>query len=144
MKKEIMIRLLLLVVLSVPCSSYVTSGLPGKVHRAWLKQMTCDICQLPPGDLTPEMCSTTPQLVSAWAQNPYLSPTDQSGSVFPHHGRECALACEQLMKRLVDERKAGNKNAIANTEAYNALIDVWSRSGGRAAAAERAEQVRFL
>lgn len=128
--------------------SYVTSGLPGHKHRAWLKKMTTDICQLPPGELSPEECVTTPLLVSAWAQNPWLPHNSKTparyittSQVYPHHGKECALACEQLLKRLVDERRAGNKNAIANAQTYNALIDVWSKSGEKGAAAQRAEQI---
>ena len=152
-------------------SAYVTSGLPGHKHRAWLKKMTTDICQLPPGELTPQECVTTPLLLSAWAQNPWIpynsktapsnhvdlsstspSPTNTEttatdktyiniNQVYPHHGKECALACEQLLKRLIDERRAGNKNAIANTQTYNALIDVWSKSGEKGAAAQRAEEI---
>ncbi len=143
-------------------SAYVQTGLPGHKHRAWLKKMTSDICQLPPGQLSPEDCVTTPLLVSAWAQNPWIphnsksspnfnqpssSPSSSPDSyittanVYPHHGKECALACEQLLKRLIDERRAGNQNAIASTQTYNALIDVWSKSGEKGAAAQRAEQI---
>ena len=123
--------------------AYVTSGLPGHKHRAWLKKMTSDICQLPPGALSPQECVTTPLLLSAWAQNPWLPHNSKSleSNVYPHHGKECALACEQLLKRLVDERRAGNPNAVANTKTYNALIDVWSKSGQKGAAAQRAEEI---
>ena len=165
-------------------SAYVQTGLPGHKHRAWLKKMTTDICQLPPGQLTPEDCLTTPLLLSAWAQNPWIPhnskssykpsykhrpsisssstsssssssastshssvfPTQQdsyisTSNVYPHHGKECALACEQLLKRLIDERRAGNTNAIASTQTYNALINVWSKSGEKGAAAQRAEEI---
>ncbi len=124
-------------------SAYVTSGLPGHTHRAWLKKMTSDICQLPPGALSPEDCVTTPLLLSAWAQNPWLPYNSKlvTSNVYPHHGKECALACEQLLKRLIDERRAGNPNAVANTQTYNALIDVWSKSGQKGAAAQRAEEI---
>jgi hypothetical protein len=124
-------------------TSYVTSGLPGHKHLAWLKRMTIEVCDTAPGELTQEMCSKTPQLLSAWAQNPYV-PHRKSKTgvdVFPHHGKECAIFCEKLLKRLVDERRAGNENAIASTQTYNALIDVWSRSGERGAAAQRAEEI---
>lgn len=123
--------------------SYVTSGLPGHKHLAWLKQMTIEVCDTAPGELTQEMCSKTPQLLSAWAQNPYLPHTKYKTStdVFPHHGKECAIFCEKLLKRLIDERRAGNQNAIASTQTYNALIDVWSKSGERGAAAQRAEEI---
>lgn len=129
--------------------------------------MTTDICQLPPGQFSPEDCVTTPLLLSAWAQNPWIphnyksnhyyqppassssaSPSSNPDSyfittsnVYPHHGKECALACEQLLKRLIDERRAGNTNAVASTQTYNALIDVWSKSGEKGAAAQRAEQI---
>jgi len=81
--------------------------------------------------------------MNAWAQNPYIPHNLHlaQSQVYPHHGKECALRCELLLKRLVDEIRAGNPNAVANTEVYNALIDVWSRSGEKGAAAQRAEQI---
>lgn len=122
---------------------YITAGLPGHKHRAWLKQMTVEVCDTAPGELTQEMCNKTPQLLSAWAQNPYVPYTKgkTDADIFPHHGKECAIFCEKLLKRLVDEKRAGNQNAIANTQTYNALIDVWSRSGERGGAAQRAEEI---
>jgi hypothetical protein len=149
--------------------SYVTSGLPGHKHRAWLKQLTQEFTQHP-GQLTPEMCTQAPRLLSAWAQNPYVPHTYSHGSsntnsysntssststsntsnnnnnnpsnaVFPHHGRECAENCERILKRLVDERRAGNTNAVANTHIYNLIIDIWSKSGEKGAAAQRAEEI---
>eukprot|EP00560_Eucampia_antarctica_P007990 CAMPEP_0197829194 /NCGR_PEP_ID=MMETSP1437-20131217/5639_1 /TAXON_ID=49252 ORGANISM="Eucampia antarctica, Strain CCMP1452" /NCGR_SAMPLE_ID=MMETSP1437 /ASSEMBLY_ACC=CAM_ASM_001096 /LENGTH=471 /DNA_ID=CAMNT_0043430729 /DNA_START=223 /DNA_END=1635 /DNA_ORIENTATION=+ len=113
--------------------------------------MTSDICDVSPGDLTPEMCVKAPELMSAWAQNPYVSHAplkkkrinhhNNNKNVYPHHGRECAMAAEQLLKRLVDERRAGNENAIATTDAYNACLDIWARSGEGVFAAQRAEQI---
>lgn len=144
MKSSLLLCVLLNALQLLPhVSAYVTSGLPGHKHRAWLKKMTTDICELPPGELTPQECVTTPLLLSAWAQNPWLPHNSkaESNRVYPHHGKECALACEQLLKRLVDERRAGNQNAIASTQTYNALIDVWSKSGEKGAAAQRAEQI---
>ena len=132
---------------SMMVNGYVTSGLPHHVHQAWLKKMTDNICEASPGELTPEMCTSVPQLMSAWAQNPYVShvPLKQRRiniqDVYPHHGRECALATEQLLKRLIDEHKAGNENAIATTDAYNVCLDIWARSGEGLFAAQRAEQV---
>jgi len=131
-------------------AAYITSGLPGHRHREWLKQMTFDVCQLPIGDLTPEQCLQTPQLVSAWAENPYITRAERlslrrsDDEINPPHGIECALECERLLKRLVDERRAGNLNAKLATEAYNSLMGVWSRSGDMLASAERTEQVRLL
>ena len=122
-------------------SSYVTTGLPGRKHRAWLKEMTVEVCDTAPGELSQELCYKTPQLLSAWAQNPYVSCREPVTEAFPHHGKECAIECERLLKRLVDERRAGNHNAVANTQTYNALIDVWSRSGVHGAGAQRAEEI---
>ena len=125
-------------------NAYVQTGLPGHRHRAWLTKMTDELIRSPPGNLTPSQCITTPLLLNAWAQNPYIPHNLHlaQSQVYPHHGKECALRCELLLKRLVDEIRAGNPNAVANTEVYNALIDVWSRSGEKGAAAQRAEQVR--
>lgn len=135
-------------------SSYVTSGLPGPKHRAWLKEMTVEVCDTAPGELSQEMCDRAPQLLSAWAKNPYTKTSKSKwknkkhgSSVplehesFPHHGKECAMFCERLLKRLVDERRAGNMDAVANTQSYNALIDVWSRTNERGIGAQRAEQI---
>lgn len=123
---------------------YITSGLPGHTHRAWLKQESFDLCEQPTGDLTKEMCTKAPLLLSAWAQNPYIPHTEQqhmqTQDIFPHHGMECALECERILKRLVDERMAGNMNAIATTLVYNSLMDIWARSG-HAAAAQRTEEI---
>uniref|UniRef100_A0A7S3V5X8 Uncharacterized protein n=1 Tax=Chaetoceros debilis TaxID=122233 RepID=A0A7S3V5X8_9STRA len=137
-------------------SSYVTSGLPGPKHRAWLKEMTVEVCDTAPGELSQEMCNRAPQLLSAWAKNPYTktkksnwkNKNKKNGSFvlsehegFPHHGKECAMFCEKILKRLVDERRAGNMDAIANTQSYNALIDVWSRTKEHGIGAQRAEQI---
>lgn len=133
----------LILCVCVLSDAYIQTGLPKHQHITWLSQMSDHICQLPPGNLTPSQCLTTPQLVTAWAQNPYIPYKLHltQFQVFPSHGKECAMRCELLLKRLVDEMRAGNPNAIANTEVYNALIDAWARSGEQGAAAERAEQI---
>lgn len=137
---------LFIVVIHIPLAhGYVTSGLPGHKHRAWLKQLTEEFTNTTPGQLSQEMCTQAPRLLSAWAQNPYVPyNTFKNGDsvIFPHHGRECAETCERILKRLVDERRAGNMNAaIADTETYNLLMDIWSKSGERGAAAQRAEEI---
>ncbi|GFH52231.1 hypothetical protein CTEN210_08707 [Chaetoceros tenuissimus] len=135
--------ILIVSTITQPALAYVTSGLPGHVHRAWLKQMTIEVCDTAPGQLSQEMCNKAPQLLSAWAQNPYVPHTKSKAcsETYPHHGKECAIFCEKLLKRLIDERRAGNPNAIASTQTYNSLIDVWSRSGEKGAAAQRAEDI---
>ena len=58
---------------SMMVNGYVTSGLPHHVHQAWLKKMTDNICEASPGELTPEMCTTVPQLMSFWSIAGFLS-----------------------------------------------------------------------
>jgi len=134
---------------------YVSSGLPPHVHRAWLSKMTSDVIQSPIGLLPPDLCTATPDLLSAWSQNPFIPYSQQilflqneTGDVYPHHGRECAQMCELLLRRWVEEKKAGNKD-LTNIEgpttiAYNHLLRIWRRSGEKAAAAQRMEEVWFL
>lgn len=134
-------------------NAYVTSGLPLHKHTAWLKQMTFDICDAPPGNLSPEtLSSTCPALMNVWANNPYDIPHTpeppkqityyfQSPSDDLSHGRECALAVESLLKRIIDERRAGNSLAVATTDSYNSALSGWSKSGCGGLAAQRAEQI---
>ena len=132
-------------------SAYVTSGLPPSKHRQWLEQMTTEMMSTKVGQLTPEMIEAAPDLMSAWAQNPYASdaaarstntpPTFASVSDPEGRGRDCALAVEKLMKRLVAEQTATGNSDVATTYAYNALLHGWARSGEGGYAAQRAEQV---
>lgn len=123
-------------------SSYVSSGLPAHTHQKWLEQLTVDICQSPPGDMTPEMLHSTSQVMSAWAQNPYIHP--KAPKMKDSHGVDCALAVEKLLKRIVDERLAGNEHANPTTDLYNAALQGWAMAASdkeRGAAAQRAEQI---
>mmetsp|Transcript_9514 Transcript_9514/g.14149 ORF Transcript_9514/g.14149 Transcript_9514/m.14149 type:complete len:833 (+) Transcript_9514:2-2500(+) len=60
-----------------------------------------------------------------------------------------AAYAEQLIKKVIDQRMAGNENAIATTDMYNALISSWVPSWGDGkmttetalACAERAEAI---
>jgi len=74
-------------------------------------------------------------LMSAWATAP------EKLNLSSDNGRERALAVEGLLKRMIDERRAGNTEAIAVTEDYNAVMKAWSMSGEGSKAALRAEQV---
>eukprot|EP00566_Odontella_aurita_P005092 CAMPEP_0113599760 /NCGR_PEP_ID=MMETSP0015_2-20120614/42329_1 /TAXON_ID=2838 /ORGANISM="Odontella" /LENGTH=618 /DNA_ID=CAMNT_0000507939 /DNA_START=30 /DNA_END=1886 /DNA_ORIENTATION=+ /assembly_acc=CAM_ASM_000160 len=148
--------------------AYVTSGLPGHKHRSWLKQMTREIVDAPPGELTAHHLAAAPQLMTVWAENPYVpsgasrwSPPQLDLSTSPpsskrprhpsssgpcspgaDHGLECALEVEALLKRLVDERfAAGRDDVNVTTEVYNAVLFGWANSGKGAFAAERAEQI---
>lgn len=116
--------------------AYITSGLPAHTHRAFLRKLTDDICNTDPGTLTPQEVSNTPQLISAWASAP-----EKLNLSSGQNGRERALAVEGLLKRMIDERRAGNTEAIARTEDYNAVMKSWAMSGEKSAAAVRVEQI---
>ena len=119
------------------CSSaYVTSGLPAHTHRAFLRKLTDDIISTDPGTLTTEEISNAPMLMSAWASAPEKLKLSSG-----ENGRERALAVEALLKRMIDERRAGNTEAIARTEHYNAVMKSWALSGEKSATALRVEQV---
>jgi hypothetical protein len=74
-------------------------------------------------------------LMSAWASAP------EKLILSSDNGRERALAVEGLLKRMIDERRAGNTEAIAVTEDYNVVMKAWSLSGEGSKAAMRVEQV---
>lgn len=109
-------------------SAYVVSapGLPRQKQMAWLNKMTDEYFTTAPGQLSHEMLDSAPELIYAWA---HLD------------SKECALKVESLVKRVVDERRAGNLEATATLDDYNTLIEGWARSRAGTAAAERCEQI---
>jgi len=111
-------------------NSYITSPLAVPLQRQveWLNQMTVDICESRPGELTDEMLQKAPQIMRAWSET-------RKGDM------NCALAVESLVKRIIDERQAGNTDAVASTDDYNCLMEGWGRSDTGAAGAERCEQI---
>lgn len=113
-------------------NAYITSGLPAHTHRAFLRKLTDDVCSQSIGSLSPE---EIPVLMSAWATAP------EKLNLSSDNGRERALAVEGLLKRMIDERRAGNADAIAVTDDYNAVMKAWSMSGEGSKAAVRVEQV---
>lgn len=75
-------------------------------------------------------------LMSAWATAP-----EKLNLSSGKKGKERAITVEGLLKRMIDERRAGNTNAIVRTEDYNAVMKSWVNSGEKSAAAIRVEQV---
>jgi hypothetical protein len=112
--------------------AYISTGLPAHVHRAYLRKLTDDICNTDPGTLTTQEVSNTAMLMSAWASAP---------KKLRESGKERAMKVENLLKRIIDERRAGNVEAIARTEDYNTVMKTWASSGEKSAAAFRVEQV---
>ncbi|KAL7556624.1 hypothetical protein ACA910_014157 [Epithemia clementina (nom. ined.)] len=111
----------------VMVESYVV--LPRERQVEWLKQMTDDFTHVQLGHLSKDQISTAPEIMYAW-------------SLTPQRSIEKALALESLVKRLVDERRAGNKYVSDLTvNDYNCILEGWARSGAGAAAAERCEGI---
>jgi PPR repeat len=111
-------------------SAYVvsTTGLPRHKQIAWLHEMTNTFIETTPGDLSKSQVQQSHLLLNAW------SHLEQ-----PNH--EHALQAEILLKRVVDERMAGNLEAELNVKDYNCLLEGWARSGSGEAAAERCELI---
>lgn len=128
--------LLLLATALTPTSSYITTGLPAHTHRAFLRKLTDEfICSpLPIGSLSFETCHNSHMLMRGWAE---ASEKLQHKS----HGKDRAVAVEGILKRMIDERKAGNEAAVVKTQDYNAVMKAWSMSGQQSAAAIRVEEI---
>eukprot|EP00980_Cylindrotheca_fusiformis_P006973 scaffold1469_cov119-Cylindrotheca_fusiformis.AAC.17 len=101
-------------------------GLPPMKQKQWLSQLTGDICESPPGS---QLINGAPQVMKGWSTSKKVTA-------------ENAVSVELLVKRLVDESKAGNQNAKKpTTEDYNVMLSLWERSRGGVFAAERSEQI---
>lgn len=119
---------LLLTLLSLSLAEgYVTfkTYMPASKQRQNLIQLTGDICEAPTGS---HLIESAPEVLRGWSM---------SKSVTADH----AIAVESLLKRLVDESKAGNLEVNPNTDDYNVMLSVWERSRGGVFAAERCEQI---
>ena len=104
-------------------------AVPRERQVQWLKQMTADLTHVRLGQLSKEQITTAPEIMYAW-------------SLTPQKSTEKALALESLVKRLVDERRAGNELVSDLTvNDYNCLLEGWARSGAGDAAAERCERI---
>lgn len=119
--------------------AYITShgAVPAHRQREWLQQLTTEICQVQPGRLSNHQLSQAPDLMYAWS---HLKDDSTKGP----QSKENALAVERLLKRLIDERRAGNPHAgeiLLTTDDYNCVLEGWARSGLGEAAAERCEQI---
>lgn len=111
--------------------AYITShhAVPPQRQMKWLKELTSELTMAKPGELSRDQLSTAPDLMYA------LSHARESS-------KENALILESLVKRLIDEQRAGNDAAKDLTvEDYNCLLEGWARSGESVAAAERCEQI---
>ena len=130
-----LLKPLLVLLAALPLGSgYVVSHMPRQRQLAWLEEMTDNICSTKPGALSHEMLERAPDLMHAWA---HLDEKQKKRSGSP----VCALRVESLVKRVVDERMAGNLDAAMTLAEYNCLLEGWARSGAGEAAAERCTQI---
>jgi hypothetical protein len=113
-------------------SSYVTShsAVPSRRQMKWLKEMTVTLCESQPGCLSPQQISSSHDLMYAWSHTKACS-------------KENALAVESLLKRVIDERVAGNNDADITIDDYNCLLEGWARAHQGPAAAERCESILY-
>lgn len=111
-------------------ASYISTakGVPAQRQITWLKQMTNQLCTTAPGQLSTAELSQGHDLMYAWSHLETCS-------------KESALAVESLMKRVIDEQRAGNDQAETTVDDYNCLLEGWARAELGAAAAERCEQI---
>ena len=132
------------VLLSFPCSAYVVTlqnTLPANRQIEWLKQLTTDMVSgTPPGQLSQAQLSASHELIYAWSRTRF-STQPKNGQDISMKSRECALQVESLLRRLIEERSAGNDLADLSVNDYNCLLEGWARSGLGEESAQRAEKI---
>lgn len=126
MVRNITCSLIALLSLSSFTEGYVNNrGLPAAKQIQWLNKLTGDICESPPGS---ELIHGAPEVMKGWSASKKVTA-------------ENAVSVELLVKRLVDESKAGNPDTKPTTADYNVMMSLWVRSRGGVFAAERCEQI---
>ena len=82
---------------------------------AWLQQATENILATKPGSLNKGKWHELTSMIKAWSK-------------FSKDDVEAPIVIEKLLKRLLDERKAGVDEAKADIRLYNILLDAWACS----------------
>jgi len=85
-----------------------------------------------PGSMSTLELGSIPGLMAAWTSK--KKRTSKTNA-------EVAIILEQLLNRVIDERRAGNESARATTRMYTMTIDAWSKSGKRGYAAHRSQSI---
>lgn len=93
--------------------------LRGNRDYKWLKWMDRSIAYAEFGHLPKKVIKQIPPVINAWAKK---------------RSRFSALMVQKILTRIMDERKAGNENAIVTTVMCNTLIDAWAKSQDEEAA----------
>lgn len=81
-------------------------------RRDWLRKATEEILEKEPGTLNKGKWHELVSMVKAWSKFSKIDP-------------EAPVVMEKLIKRLHDERIAGNEEAVADIDLYNTLLDAW-------------------
>jgi hypothetical protein len=139
-------------------SAYVTTAtLPARRQIAWLQEMTLDLQVQPVGQLSSQQLTSVHDLMYAWSHlreppsksrpAPTAAPRSNPALGKCEYFTSCALAVEHILKRVIDERAAGNPQAqhLLTTADYNCLLEGWARCASHPtdgiAAAERCESI---
>ena len=96
---------------------------------SWLEHTTAsvlDLTHIPMGHVTNDDVETISGLMAAWARK----KSDQA-----------ALKVEALLKRVVDDRNAGNSSVRVTTRMYTMAIDSWAKASCGVQAAYRANDI---
>ena len=107
-----------------------------RYRKEYLEAPTVALIESEPGTLKTSQLLELSSLMTAWS--------DQAA-----RNREAPLILESLLKRLLDEREAGNEAALVTTNHYNCVIDGWAaqtKGKGKFAtdAAKRARAILLL
>jgi hypothetical protein len=81
-------------------------------QQTYLRQATDGILQTTPGSLSKGKWHELVSLMKAWSKYAKID-------------HDTPVMIERLLKRLVDERMAGNEEAIVDIHMYNMLLDAW-------------------
>lgn len=81
-------------------------------RRKWLTTATADILQTEPGSLGKGKWHELVSMIKGWSKFAKMDP-------------EAPILIERLLKRLHDERIAGNDEARSDLSIYNSLLDAW-------------------
>lgn len=97
-------------------------------NERWLEDATekfLDLSTIPLGRLAEDDVVSITGLMIAWSRRRSL---------------EAALIVEQLLKRIVDDMRAGNRDVHVSTKTYTVAIEAWGKSD-EAGGAERAQSI---
>jgi len=101
---------------------------PFERNQKWLEEATAklrDLKTFPMGTLTPDDVESMVGLMAAWVRRRSV---------------DAALTVEELLKRIVDDLRAGNDSIQVTTRMYTIAMDAWAKSGVKGSA-QRAQHI---